>query len=344
MGMADEVWLPGKVDRETEFQGGLHAACGPNAAAMAERWADQSKLGTLDVYHRMRNAGRCDANGASTLSALVADARAAGYTVDSGLTYREPMPEATWRSFFGQHVGQHALVFESGNGQAFIDYLTGKGENARNLKYHFVMVAGWHPGGVSRHPQAKGRTLPLGWWVADGDNFVVGDVLQFYPDAVLKAARPVGAFAVYPRVKIVGGTQEMGVPQGWKDDGKTLTAPNGEPVIKGFRDWVLGHNWDHDDWPLAPERACTSVEPGNPSIGAGTRQDFRMTSLGWTESKDVYKIWAGQDILALMEEVTQLNAKLADQGPSLSPAALKAIAAVKALTDAQAAMGTGGNA
>src|SRR5581483_11998504 len=122
--MEEEIWLPGHVDRETEFQGGLHAACGPNAAAMAERWADQSRLGTLDVYHRMRAAGRCDANGAATLSALAADARAAGYRVET-LAFRQPMPEAEWRAFFEKHVGREAIVFETANGQALVDALSG---------------------------------------------------------------------------------------------------------------------------------------------------------------------------------------------------------------------------
>src|SRR5580765_731810 len=36
----------------------------------------------------------------------------------------------------------------------------------------------------------------------------------------------------------------MGIPQGWKDDGHTLTAPNNIDVVLGFRDWILSHNWD----------------------------------------------------------------------------------------------------
>ncbi len=132
----EEIWLPGHVDRETEFVGGLHAACGPNAAAMAERWADQSRLGTLDVYHRMRAAGHCDADGAATLPSLATDARAAGYCVDT-LAFHQPMPTAQWRAFFEKYVGHEAIVFEAANGQALVDALSGKGENARNLHCHF---------------------------------------------------------------------------------------------------------------------------------------------------------------------------------------------------------------
>src|SRR5215467_13361489 len=48
-----------------------------------------------------------------------------------------------------------------------------------------------------------------------------------------------------------GGTVAKDVPAGWKDDGTTLTAPDGVPVVHGFRDWVLEHSWDAPDWPSA---------------------------------------------------------------------------------------------
>lgn len=145
--------LPGKLHRESEFVGRLHGACGPNAASMAERWADQSQLTTLDVFHRMHAAGRCDASGVSTMSGLVADARAAGYRVDV-LPYREPMPEADWRAFFEAHVGRQAIVFETANGQALHDMISGKGENAHNLHYHFVMESPSHSDSAARLPHS----------------------------------------------------------------------------------------------------------------------------------------------------------------------------------------------
>jgi hypothetical protein len=311
---------------------------------MAERWADQSRLSTLDVFHRMHSAGRCNANGVTTMSGLVADAKDAGYHVDV-LPYREPMPDADWRAFFETHVGRQAIVFETANGQALHDLLSGKDENARNLHYHFVMVAGWHPGGSSAVPQAKGRTLPPGWWCCDGDNFAGGDVMQFYEDGVLAAARPCAAMAVYSRVASgttgatgTGGATEMTVPAGWKDDGTALVAPNGITVIRGFRDYVLNHDWNPDDWPLAPERHLESLEPGDPTAGAGQRQDFRMTSLGWNAARGVYRIWVGRDLVALAAQVAELQAKLAaaPAGGSASDAdaAAKALAAIHALAAA----------
>jgi GH25 family lysozyme M1 (1,4-beta-N-acetylmuramidase) len=128
----------------------------------------------------------------------------------------------------------------------------------------------------------------------------------------------------------IEGSNNMGIPAGWHDDGATLLAPNGVAVVKGFREWVLTHPWDSTDLPLAVERTLPSIEPGNPSIGAGSRQDFRMTSLGWTPSRGVYKIWVGQDILALEAQVAQLQAEL--KAPPVDVAALKAdVAAIQAL-------------
>jgi len=217
--------------------------------------------------------------------------------------------------------------------------------------YHFVMVAGWHPGGPSAAPQAKGRTLPAGWWCCDGDNFAGGDVLQFYEDGVLAAARPCAAMAVYARVAMgsgagSGGGAGMTVPTGWKDEGMTLTAPDGVPVVLGFREYILTHGWDPDDWPLAPERHLERLEPGDPTTGAGQRQDFRMSALGWTPARGVYRIWVGRDLAALEAQLAERDKRIADLeaklasagsgsgGPPASDAAEKALAAIHALAAA----------
>lgn len=103
----------------------------------------------------------------------------------------------------------------------------------------------------------------------------------------------------------------MTVPAGWTDDGTTLTAPNGIPVVHGFRAYLLALPWDAEDWPLAAEASVASVEVGNPAIGAGSRQDFRKGSLGYTTARGVYPIWVGQDLLAYRGIVADLQAQLA---------------------------------
>jgi hypothetical protein len=126
------------------------------------------------------------------------------------------------------------------------------------------------------------------------------------------------------------------IPSGWSDDGQTLTAHNKMTVVKGFRNEVLAGGWDADDWPLAVEYTSDSIEPGNPSIGAGSRQDFRKGSLGWTESKGVYRIWVRQDLQAYARMLADARAQIAALQGELQQGE-KAEAAVRALKDALAA-------
>jgi hypothetical protein len=143
----------------------------------------------------------------------------------------------------------------------------------------------------------------------------------------------------------------MTIPQGWKDDGKTLVAPNGVPVVRGFREWVMAHSWDANNTPLKAEQAIQSgsIEPGNATMGPGSRQDFRFTSLGWTTRTGVYEIAVGQDIVALeaqlaaaLTHVTQLEQQLQNQPAPVptpvetppDPKAVEALAAVMELAKA----------
>lgn len=92
---------------------------------------------------------------------------------------------------------------------------------------------------------------------------------------------------------------KMGIPAGWHDDGKTLKGPNGVPVVKGFRDYILSNTWDSGNWPLQPEEARNPLEISNPGLGAGTQQIFRLGALEWTPDRGVFVAWIGQELLAL---------------------------------------------
>jgi hypothetical protein len=110
------------------------------------------------------------------------------------------------------------------------------------------------------------------------------------------------------------------VPVGWNDDGQVLTAPNGVPVVGDFRDWVLTHTWESQNWPLVAARQMNPIEWGYPSSGAGARQDFRLVSLGQPTGQEVYEIWVGQDIVALAQQVSTYQSQIAQLKQELDAA------------------------
>jgi len=101
------------------------------------------------------------------------------------------------------------------------------------------------------------------------------------------------------------------VPQGWSDDGTTLTAPNGITVVHGFRDYVLNNGWDPNNWPLEEEHGQTPLELSNPGIGGGTQQIFRTMVLEWAPSRNVFTAWGGQELLKLRALLAACNGKVA---------------------------------
>ena len=127
------------------------------------------------------------------------------------------------------------------------------------------------------------------------------------------------------------GGEHVGIPQGWKDDGTTLTAPNGIAVVKGFRDFVLKNPWDPANIPLEAEHGADPLEISNPSLGGGTKQTFRWTCLEWSSSRGVFMAWMGQELIALEKKIQQLQAEPA---PAPVPVDIKSIAE-KAIADLQ---------
>lgn len=315
-------YLCGGIKRsESEFQSGLTAACGPNALAAALRWSDQSATtpGTYAVYLKGRTVTPTpvDANGASTASELEATARLMGYQCTL------PNAQEGVSAFLRRMAGIQPMVLEIAAGHNLRDELTGAGEDAGpDLAYHYICVWGRNTGGVSARTS---KTLPPGYWCSDGDNNTQNPVvngarvhralnndLVFYSDATISAALPYAAFAVVPHVQVAMEVFTM-VPTGWADNTVTgtLTAPNGVAVVRGFRTYVLNHPWDAANYPLRVEAAVDSVEPGNPAVGAGSRQDFRLSSLGYTATRGVYPIWVGQDVLALEAQLAASQSQVA---------------------------------
>ena len=102
-----------------------------------------------------------------------------------------------------------------------------------------------------------------------------------------------------------------GVPQGWSDDGTSLKAPNGLAVVKGFRQYVLDHNWEPANLPLENEHEQTPLEVSNPALGGGSQQSFRWTVLEWTPARGVFEMWTGQEILGLRQQLSSLQQQVA---------------------------------
>lgn len=102
------------------------------------------------------------------------------------------------------------------------------------------------------------------------------------------------------------------VPTGWKDDGHVLTAPNGQQVTFGFRNYVLTHSWHPDNFPLGPAVGLNPLEESNPSLGGGTQQVFRWTMLEWTPPHNVFVSYIGAELLALRADKAALQAQIAN--------------------------------
>ena len=102
----------------------------------------------------------------------------------------------------------------------------------------------------------------------------------------------------------------MGVPIGWTDANNVLTAPNGVKVIHGFRDYVLAHNWDAGNIPLAAEFGTSLLESSNPSLGGGSQQVFRWTMLGYTTQRGVFFEWIGQELAYARQQIQRYATQL----------------------------------
>ncbi len=220
--------------------------------------------------------------------------------------------------------GQTVIVY-LGNAQA-LTY------NERGVYGHFIAL-----GGIDSD---------MGYLVGNGDdvNALGGKGVipcRWYDWNMLAAAQINGMIALekVPGSSSSGGANVAGIPTGWHDDGATLTASNGVQVVHGFREWVLAHPWDAGNTPMAAERIITtgSIEPGNASMGPGSRQDFRFSSLGWTAKTNVYQIATGQDIVALANQLVELQMQLTSAHTGLDNADAAIASLKQQLAAAQAA-------
>jgi hypothetical protein len=298
----------------SEFQG-FTGDCGETAELAGLHVVDPVKwpldAATLDgIVRRDIGKGWASANGSEPLSAIASDLALAGVAyINHG--YGEPL-SYSWRGIFDQWGRIRPLVCEV----AVAGNLPG---DEPGVRYHFITCLGWDAAaGVGRF--------------ADGDNAAAkGGSLNQYDAAQLAAAKICGVLEITTPVK---GWSEVGVPAGWTDDSVTgtLTAPNWNVVVKGFRDWVLTHGWNPADEPEGPESYANPVEYSNPASGAGSIQAFRLSGqICWTQAKGVYMAVPGAEIFALR---TALDAATKSTPTAAEIAALAAIREMAAALNA----------
>ena len=150
-------------------------------------------------------------------------------------------------------------------------------------------------------------------------------------DSVTRARCP-GNYPMEELLSYLKGSVKVGIPEGWADDGKNLWAPDHKyPVVMGFRQFILSHPWDKDDYPVEASRGLASVEQCNPARGKGTAQTFRRSRLAWTEHDGVFLSWLGSEYLwyvdALAKEAqTKIQVVTKNELPSAVKNGIKQLA------------------
>ena len=299
-----------KYWRETQFWtvdgAPRYGMCGPNAAAMAESFALQRYVWTGDLYRRLATAKRLsDADGATTIWELDDQLVADGFDTILRGFIDAPWPDwAQW--FWYQITAGHAAILETSNGEALKDAISGLGENARNLQYHYILLCRYHNGGISLDVN---RDLPAGFWCADGCNLAQGSGLQVYPLTVLDAAQPRAGLAIIPKPREVSPV----IPQGYTDDGTVLSAPNGMQIAGVVRAEWLNNPVKYGDPIEAKETMPNYTEYlfYNGLMADDSRNGTSKLVIGG----------AGQRAHDLELALNQANAKIAEMQAAQTPAA-----------------------
>ena len=203
-----EFFLPGgSLYNESEFNSG-NGSCGPTILAGAGRWATGARQPIAkQTVSQMQAWGLCGPTGVTNTPKLIEAARKYGYHVQLNQPNRGVMHFATdtLQGVNGRRQG--VCVLEIANGQALRDYLSGLGEDAQNLQYHFIGLIGYNSGGYSNW---LGCQVPQGFHAIDGASLLMNPLVAgtgrihrfintqfaYYPLSVVGAAQPYDIFAV----------------------------------------------------------------------------------------------------------------------------------------------------
>lgn len=132
-----------------------------------------------------------------------------------------------------------------------------------------------------------------------------GGITGHYSMDPVNRSRCPGAYpwnALYDYLANNGGTTMSDVPQGWRDDGKVLTAPNGHTVVQGFRSYIESVDWNAANVPLEQEHNVSGVP--------GTRQVFLCDALVWTPQTGVSVGSLGQWYIDALTQIAADKAQI----------------------------------
>jgi GH25 family lysozyme M1 (1,4-beta-N-acetylmuramidase) len=128
------------------------------------------------------------------------------------------------------------------------------------------------------------------------------------------------SWATIVQIPWLGGNT-MGVPTGWHDDGVTLTAPNGNKFVAGFRAHVLAHSpqWSGGDLPLENEHHVPVFEYSNPTWnpGGGQQQISHEHMLAYTPTAGVGEEVMGGELFYYRSKADDLAVQITTLEASL---------------------------
>ncbi len=130
---------------------------------------------------------------------------------------------------------------------------------------------------------------------------------------------------------IQGGTTHMPIPTEWRDDGHTLTAPNGHVLVLGFREHVINApSWDPGNMPNEEEYHASPAQIHAPEFGDGQRVTLRDCILWWTQTKGVIQEpYSGLELKACYDLIATQQSEIATlkgQPPAPMPNVADALA------------------
>ena len=114
------------------------------------------------------------------------------------------------------------------------------------------------------------------------------------------------------------GGSSVAVPSGWKDDGTTLTSPNGKRAVLGFRSHIINAvpQWASDDWVVKEETQVPVFEESNPTWGAGGGAQIvtNRHMMAWSSSLGkIVEEFMGPELLFLRADRDKYKAQLASE-------------------------------